>query len=117
MSGSEVVKFNYLPSLQIITVQSPTPMRNLFPHDTGIDTLLQCAVEDLDHQMKRPQCNPSEDDDDDMPRFMGPGLLDAFGESAKAKGGGCCSSAPEDKPKSETNKMNSKGEAEAEVSV
>ncbi|GMH89616.1 hypothetical protein TL16_g11513 [Triparma laevis f. inornata] len=38
LSGSEVVKFNYLPSLQIITVQSPTPMRNLFPHDTGIDT-------------------------------------------------------------------------------
>jgi hypothetical protein len=87
-------------------------------YDTGIDTLLQCAVEDLDHQMKRPECMKVEgDDDDDMPRFMGPKLMEAFGESAKAKGGGCCSSAPEDKPKSETNKMNSKGEAEAEVSV
>ncbi|GMH51764.1 hypothetical protein TrST_g8703 [Triparma strigata] len=38
LGNGEVVKFNYLPDLQIITVESATPMLNLFPSDTGIST-------------------------------------------------------------------------------
>eukprot|EP00519_Triparma_laevis_P003407 CAMPEP_0182508274 /NCGR_PEP_ID=MMETSP1321-20130603/24710_1 /TAXON_ID=91990 /ORGANISM="Bolidomonas sp., Strain RCC1657" /LENGTH=380 /DNA_ID=CAMNT_0024714325 /DNA_START=60 /DNA_END=1199 /DNA_ORIENTATION=- len=36
--NGEVVKFNYLPDLHIITVESATPMLNLFPSDAGVST-------------------------------------------------------------------------------